>query len=429
MKKLFWALFAALAVLACTPSNDNGEPITFSATSFSLSAEGTAQTFFVVAKDGKWQATPKADWLHITPDSGSGSLKVSVSADPNPDNLERSSFIDFTMPGVFNGIISITVTQAAGTGESGEGGGGSGEGGGGSGEGGGGDAPSAGQPGWAELPVLDYSHHTEDNLNYYTLNSRQELYITHHRAQDSHGAVVRNYTACWNSTYKCPEWVAAPRHRDYEGGSSSSRSYQFNPDMPKSVQYGATSGSGTYNRGHMLGAAERSGCKNGNPSMFSQVNYITNISPQNATWFNTGSGGWNILEDWVDGQVCPDTLYIVTGCYFEDFTDGYGNKSFKEVISGSYMGTTGVQKPTMQYYVLLRTKSGNSGKNVKDCTAAELKCAAFVRAHDSGTKGQSVTAKELMSVADIEKITGFKYFANVPNAPKNDVSASDWGLQ
>ena len=132
------------------------------------------------------------------------------------------------------------------------------------------------------------------------------------------------------------------------------------------------------------------------------------------------------MEDWLDGFVCSDTLYIVTGCYFEDYTDAYGNTSKKEVISESYMGTSNVQKPTMQYYILLRTKSGNSGKNVKDCTASELQCAAFVRAHASGIRGQAVTSKEMMSVDDLEKITGFKYFANVPNAPKNSVSTTDW---
>ena len=33
-----------------------------------------------------------------------------------------------------------------------------------------------------------------------------------------------------------------------------------------------------------------------------------------------------------------------------------------------------------------------------------------------------------MSVSDLEKITGFTYFPNVPNAPKGSFSASDWGL-
>ena len=82
--------------------------------------------------------------------------------------------------------------------------------------------------------------------------------------------------------------------------------------------------------------------------------------------------------------------------------------------------------PTMFYYVLLRTKSGNSHKALKDCTADELKCVAFVRSHVNVR--QAVSARELMSVADLEAITGVTYFPNVPNAPKSSFKASDWGL-
>ena len=34
----------------------------------------------------------------------------------------------------------------------------------------------------------------------------------------------------------------------------------------------------------------------------------------------------------------------------------------------------------------------------------------------------------MMSVSDLEKITGFSYFPNVPHAPKDSYSPSDWGL-
>ena len=82
--------------------------------------------------------------------------------------------------------------------------------------------------------------------------------------------------------------------------------------------------------------------------------------------------------------------------------------------------------PTMFYYVLLRTKKGNSGKALKDCSSSEIQCVAFVRSHVNVR--QAVTSRELMSVADLEKITGVTYFPNVPNAPKTTFNASDWGL-
>ena len=81
----------------------------------------------------------------------------------------------------------------------------------------------------------------------------------------------------------------------------------------------------------------------------------------------------------------------------------------------------------MFYYILMRIKKGNSGKPLSQCSASEIKCAAFVRSHKT-PKGVPVSEKDLMSVSDLEKITGFTYFPNVPQAPKDSYKASDWGL-
>ena len=88
--------------------------------------------------------------------------------------------------------------------------------------------------------------------------------------------------------------------------------------------------------------------------------------------------------------------------------------------------------PTMFYYALLRTKKGNLGKPVTKCSADELMCVAYVLRHETAAKQKGknyqLTSKDLISISDLEKITGFKYFVNVPNAPKRTFKASDWGL-
>jgi hypothetical protein len=43
-------------------------------------------------------------------------------------------------------------------------------------------------------------------------------------------------------------------------------------------------------------------------------------------------------------------------------------------------------------------------------------------------KGHEPEARDLISIAELEKITGFTYFPNVPNAPKTTFKASDWDL-
>ena len=157
-----------------------------------------------------------------------------------------------------------------------------------------------------------------------------------------------------------------------------------------------------------------------------QVFYYTNIAPQLSSGFNTGGGGWNLLEDFIDTVVPADTLYEVVGCYFERYTDGYGHTVAPKTIS--FGGRKDVAFPTMYYYAVLRTKKGNTRKSVTECSADELQCVAFVRSHTNSLKGQKPSSRELMSISDLEKITGFTYFSNVPNAPKSTYKASDWGL-
>ena len=93
----------------------------------------------------------------------------------------------------------------------------------------------------------------------------------------------------------------------------------------------------------------------------------------------------------------------------------------------SFGGRNDVTRPSMFYYLILRTKSGSTRKSVRDCRADELKCAAFVLRHNM-EKGHKPQAKDMMKVSDLEALTGFQFFANVPNAPKSSYNPSDWGL-
>ena len=287
------------------------------------------------------------------------------------------------------------------------------------------DNPDPGQPdnpdpgahtagGWYELPVItDADHNGIDDND-------ANIYYASHSFQN--GTVTwRNYTTCFSATDHCAFWVAAPRHSVYESGVSRKDAYRADPDIPADIQYRKKSADSGCNNGHMLGSAERlmnRECNN-------QVFYFSNIAPQLQDTFNTGNGAWNNLEDFVDGQVVSDTLYVVIGCYFKDYTDAYGKTCTAKKIS--FGGRSDVSFPTMMYYVLLRTKAGNSRKAVSDCSADELQCAAFVLRHDI-EKGHEPQRSDMMTVRELEKITGFSYFANVPNAPKGVANASEWGL-
>ena len=272
--------------------------------------------------------------------------------------------------------------------------------------------PTPGGPtkyaGWAELPVEVPS---------------SDLYYAYHICPDFRvdGHLARNYTVCYSAEHHCPVWVAAPRHACYESGASRTDAYGKDPDIPSNIQYNSKDTGGGCNKGHMLGSAERLVTSAVNRQVF----YYTNIAPQYSSNFNTGGGAWNNLEDWVDDQVCADTTYVVIGTYFEPFTDAYGKSCSPATIS--FGGRSDVTRPSMFYYLILRSKNGNTRKSVYDLSASDLKCAAFVLRHNMD-KGHRPQAKDMMSVSEIEELTGFTFFANVPNAPKDTCNPSDWGL-
>ena len=277
---------------------------------------------------------------------------------------------------------------------------------------------------WYELPTINYSKEG----SYYTSTSSLygKLYYAHHLCAGgekySNGKTARNYTVCYSAEHHCPVWVAAIRHSKlFPSNVKRSDAYGKDPSIPSDIQYNSKNTGGGCNKGHMLGSNERTSSTATNKQVF----YYTNIAPQFTDTFNTGGGGWNTLEDWVDGKVCSDTLYMVIGAYFDQFTDRRGYSEAPATIS--FGGRNDVSRPTMFYYVLMRTKNGNTGKSLSKCSADEIMCAAFVRSHDTPKK-VPVSEKDLMSVSDLEKITGFTYFQNVPQAPKSTYKASDWGL-
>ena len=286
---------------------------------------------------------------------------------------------------------------------------------------------------WYELPRINYSMEKSGNKEYYFSQSDKygKLYYAHHicagnekynhgSSHPFNGKPMRNYTVCYSAEHHCPVWVAAPRHRTYESGASRTDAYSQDPKIPSNVQYSSKNTGGGCNKGHMLGSAERLSSTATNKQVF----YYTNIAPQYSETFNTGGGAWNNLEDWVDDLVCSDTLYVVIGAYFDDYSCNSGRATAKKI---SYGGRTDVSCPTMFYYALLRTKKGDSGKALSECSASEMQCVAIVRSHKAD-KGRKNFAEDMISISDLEKITGFTYFQNVPHAPKSTYKASEWGL-
>ncbi len=225
---------------------------------------------------------------------------------------------------------------------------------------------------------------------------------------------LRSYTVCYSNAMKCAMWVAYPIHASYKGSTKRTDKWAFDPIVPKSVQPYLVSGSYKpreldYSRGHMLASNDRTGSVGMNEQTF----YVTNMTPQKQTNFN--SGIWSTLEDRTWNNVCADTLFVVTGAYF-------ANTDVTCLDNASPQNT--VYVPTNFYKVMIRSKAGNTGKPLYQLDADELQCVGFWlenRAY-SGTTLTSV----MTSVAEIETTTGMKFFEHVPQAPKAVLDKSAW---
>lgn len=252
--------------------------------------------------------------------------------------------------------------------------------------------------GWAELPLATTNSSLTEN------ETQCVKYITDMSKQNN-GVYHRNYSFCYDTQHYVAHWVAYPMHSYYTSGSASSETFYTDPSFTSSQQPGSTY-NGDYDRGHQIAKANRTVSSEARK----QTNYYTNMTPQNHT---LNGSQWAQLEAKERGAwMCADTLYMVTGCYFENYKTN--------TTSTNSSDTRTFYVPTHYFKVMLRTKSGNTGKRVQDCSASELICAGYWVANNASA------TPVLKSVAEIESLTGLTFFVNVPNAPKSSYTASEW---
>lgn len=259
--------------------------------------------------------------------------------------------------------------------------------------------------GWAELPEMDNS-----KLQYVALF-----------AADAKGKSVRNYSMGFDKSKKAALWVAYPMHTSYTSGNAGrTDDWVANPlisiDDQANVSYSYKEDSGSaadYNRGHQIASADRQA----SAQMNAQTFYFSNSTPQQSA-FNGGI--WGTLENAVRNKQCSDTLYVVTGAHFA---------SGVTMPKAYDANGDNAPVPTHYYKVLLRTKKGNIGKPISDCSASELIAIGFLMEHPKSNTSLDKSFKEYaVSVEDIEELTGHTFFPTAPAEVKSSFKLSDWNF-
>lgn len=207
------------------------------------------------------------------------------------------------------------------------------------------------------------------------------------------GKQYRNYTMLYDKTKKAALWSAYPMHATaYPWIVTRSDNWQYDPALDQSWQPKLTSSySGGYTRGHQVASNDR---RTTIYQMY-QTDYFSNMTPQTDT-FNAGNTtDWDELETSIQnlGKATTgrDTLYVVTGAIF-----GAGYKT-----DAKDNNNVACPVPT-DYYKCIMKVSFDADGEVK-----AAKGAAFLLKHETGTKQEK-------TIRQLETLTGFDFFTNIP---------------
>lgn len=259
---------------------------------------------------------------------------------------------------------------------------------------------------WPELPAY------KENSDY--------TYVTHFcpvmNQLENKTFNGRNYTMCFDKTKYAAWWVAYPIHETYLGTGRPSRDpWAYDPKLSSDWQANVIGSSyaGSYDRGHQIPNADR----NADPYslMCTQTFYVSNLTPQNST---LNRGAWADLETKVRDWTCSDTLYVVTGAWWD--------KNPATVSNGK--GEGAYPLPDYYFKAVVRTVKGNirtRGDLLGNYDANQLKSIGFWVKNASG---QGNAKQWATSVADLERKTGFTFFPSIPAAVKEQTETASWGL-
>lgn len=328
-------------------------------------------------------------WAKVSPESGSGSVNnvmLTYSANGSGESREVALNVSFSD----GELVTVTLVQTGDPNASG------------------GDEPDPDpddpwpglesdpyQSGWLELPAVE--------------DEEGRAFISH--SAELSGRERRNYSMLYDAAGRIALWVAYPLCNEYIGDSGRTDAWGFDPKIPDEYEPMLNHGwpEGGFDRGHQI----PSGSRTGDRSMNRQTFYYTNMTAQNSR-FNQGI--WANLENKVRALLSAqwiDTLYVVTGPIFDSEDPGRWRYT-EDNIGNPVAVPDGYFKALLSY----------------DVSANVYYSVAFV--YDNKEYGRSNPSREdLCSVSEVEEMTGFAFFNNLPQeiaeSVKSQLEPSRWG--
>lgn len=243
--------------------------------------------------------------------------------------------------------------------------------------------PQAQYTKWAETPLITESQLAKPNIKYI-------IHYTGETYQNStlNGVEIRNYSMLYDTDLKMAYWVAYPLCSWYLGDSGRTNAWGYDDKLAENLQPNLLKGISGYDRGHQIPSGDRTRSN----SINSQTFYYTNMTPQIGQTMNQAI--WADLESAVRGwSSATDTLYVVTGAMPTTQTD----QTIKYVQDND-----GKNMAVPKYYFKALARKIN-----EQFQTVAYKLDNISYSHRDYNVG-------ILSVKELEEITGFTFFPDKP---------------
>lgn len=255
--------------------------------------------------------------------------------------------------------------------------------------------------GSTETPAPTYTHWTETP----TITAQQlkdYKYISHYFSDN--GKQVRSYSMLYDTQLKMAYWVAYPLCNYYTTKNvKRTNAWAYDPSLSSEEQATMKRGLNGYDRGHQIPSADRLVTREANEQTF----YYTNMTPQIGRGMNQHI--WQKLETAVRGWSSNiDTLYVVTGAM----------PTTPENTTISYtQDNDGKQIAVPKYYFKALCRINRA--------TGEAQTIAFKLDNRAYPNGESYM-NHTLSVAELERMTGFVFFPMIREQDKQAYDKSKW---
>ncbi len=242
------------------------------------------------------------------------------------------------------------------------------------------------------------------NINLLMGNPSQ---ATHASSNSENYLISRpQYALSYSKNKGIPNWVSWQLNAAWIGTTERADSFSPDDELPASwerIKPSDYTGSG-FDRGHLANSADRSRSPEDNIPTF----LMTNIIPQAP---DNNRGVWVELENY-SRQLAKSgkELFIVAGGSGQG---GIGSKGLKATV-----GKGKVIVPAVTWKVILVLDKPNSG--VAGVTN-NTRTIAVIMPNKQGIMNDN-WQKYVVSVREVEKLTGYKFFTNVPSEIRETIS-------